>query len=349
SRINQLNNNLITIDKIRQQDIQAKELANQKLEMILQLLPGGVIILDNSGVIMQSNPAASDIFGVTTLEGNSWVNVVKDFFKPEFQDGLEVSLKNNKIISISTNALPNKAGQIILLKDVTQSRLLQDNLNQQQRLSSLGKMMASVAHQVKTPLSSALLYAHHMNSKKVSIKKKQHYSLKIKDCLSSLNSLVDSMLIYVRGEVPQQQPTSVIDICDKLKKYIKNNLYNKTLKVVIYNNAGNKKINCNVDVFVSAIGALIDNAYQASTDNSVICVLIVKYKNKINFIVSDKGVGVDVKNHCHMFKPFYTTKATGTGLGLSFVQIVANSAGGNVWVKSSREAGTKIGISINEC
>ena len=99
------------------------------------------------------------------LLGKKWNQIVEAFFSPKDDDGHEVSMKSGRRVSISTRSLDQEVGQIILITDQTETRRLQDELSRGQRLSALGKTVSALAHQIRTPLSAATLYASHLLKK----------------------------------------------------------------------------------------------------------------------------------------------------------------------------------------
>ena len=115
------------------------------------------------GRVQECNPTAIDLLG-EPLEGESWLNVIQRVFAPRFDDGHEVSLKDGRRVSIATRSLAGEPGQLIVLTDMTETRALQERLSRHQRLSALGKVSASLAHQIRTPLSAAMLYGEHLVS-----------------------------------------------------------------------------------------------------------------------------------------------------------------------------------------
>jgi len=113
------------------------------------------------------------------LLGQPWLDIVQRSLLGVFDNPQERQLNNGTRVSISTNELNPEAGRIILISEVSEIRLLQDKLNQQKHLSAMGEMVASMAHQVRTPLSTAILYASQMNKERVSDNCRIKFSKKI--------------------------------------------------------------------------------------------------------------------------------------------------------------------------
>jgi len=162
SRVNQLSGELTAESRQRQVELEHKEELADRLSTLLHALPAGVVVLDSQGVITQTNPAALTLLG-EPLDGERWVDVIRRCFAPRRDDGHEVSLKDGRRVSIEIRTMENQPGQLILLTDLTETRQLQSQLAHAQRLSAMGKMVASLAHQIRTPLSAAILYGGHLS------------------------------------------------------------------------------------------------------------------------------------------------------------------------------------------
>ena len=178
-RVEQLNAELSTAKDERIKELSEKERLASRLSALLTALPGGVIVLDSSGVIQEYNPAAANLLG-EPLENLAWSDVIRRAFSPRSDDGHEVSLTDGRRVSISTCPLESEPGQILLLTDVTEMRRLQDRLSQHQRLAAMGEMAASLAHQIRTPLSSALLYASNLKRPHLNDEQRDRFATKIR-------------------------------------------------------------------------------------------------------------------------------------------------------------------------
>ena len=148
----------------QQQELDSLRQQASRLNHLLQVMPAGVIVLDGKGYVRQANEQASLLLG-EPLEGELWRTIIARSFKPRADDGHEVSLFDGRRVKLSITPLVNEPGQLIVLTDLTETRQLQARLSHLQRLSSLGKMVASLAHQIRTPLSAAMLYAANLTRK----------------------------------------------------------------------------------------------------------------------------------------------------------------------------------------
>ena len=128
-----------------------------RLENLLQVMPAGVIVIDGKGVVRQANDLAKALLG-EPLEEQIWRSIIARSFNPRADDGHEVSLVDGRRVKLSITPLEDEPGQLIVITDLTETRRLQASVSHMQRLSSLGKMVASLAHQIRTPLSLSLIH-----------------------------------------------------------------------------------------------------------------------------------------------------------------------------------------------
>ena len=108
----------------QQQRAESDRLAvTEQYEALLDILPLGMVMIDNRGQIRRANPTALALLG-EPLEDELWFNVIRRSFAPRKDDGHEISLRSGRRVSVLTNSLPDQAGQIVLLHDLTETRLL---------------------------------------------------------------------------------------------------------------------------------------------------------------------------------------------------------------------------------
>ena len=160
-------------DKSKQQ-LADKERYARRLSYLLSALPAGIIVLDMRGCIEESNPAAIELLG-EPLDGELWREIIERSFQSGSQTGQEARLTDGRTVSISTCPRGDEPGQIILLMDVTETHFLQQALSRHQRLSAMGEMSAKLAHQIRTPLASALLYTSNMNKDTLSSQEREKF------------------------------------------------------------------------------------------------------------------------------------------------------------------------------
>ncbi|WP_323814821.1 sensor histidine kinase [Cellvibrio sp. NN19] len=350
NRVAELNEELSSLSDRRLEELAEKEKLANRLESLLNFLPGGVVVLDSSGRVSESNPAAIDLLG-EPLQGELWRDVIVRSFAPRQGDGHEVSLRDGRLISIQTRNL-GADGQIILLTDQTETRRLQGELSRHERLSALGKMMGALAHQIRTPLSSAMLYAGHLCSGKLDEVRRQQFSEKILGRLNNIERQVQDMLFYVKGELALNDVISVAELQASLAEAMEVPLMTSESTCEWVINCREQYIQCNREALIGALLNLVNNAIQAVDRKASLRIEFNQFPQALNdqsvssdeprlwIRVCDKGPGMPAELLSSVGDLFVTTKAQGTGLGLSVVKAVARAHHGKFLLQSTLGKGT---------
>jgi len=313
---------------------QNQRLAN-RLQHLLDLLPGGVIVIDDRGLVSEANPAACELLGLP-LQGELWRQVIARSVAPREDDGHEISLKDGRRLSIATRSLDPEPGQLVLLNDLTETRRLQDQLSRHERLSSLGRMVTSLAHQIRTPLSAALIYASHLTEQTLPVETQQRFAGRLKERLHELEHQVRDMLVFARGELPLADRVSPKALMQALQAAAQTHVEGVSMRWQCDVHTG--LVLCNRDTLVGALLNLIENALQAGAVR--LKVHLYARDNQLRLCVSDSGSGIEPKVLERLGEPFFTTKATGTGLGLAVVTAVVRAHQGDLGLRSRLGRGT---------
>ena len=326
-------------------DVQMRRLNN-----LFQALPGAVVMLDGEGRVVQSNPAAVELLG-EPLSETLWRDVVSRSFSPKWDDGHDISLVNGRVVNISTQPMIDEPGQILLIKDVTETRHLQEQLNQAKRLSAKGEMAAALAHQIRTPLASAILYLSNLTQNKLDEKVRDKFLNKSLARLNSLERLIEDMLLFSRGENFVMQSFSLVKLFELLQQQIEPLLQSEQVNFVIDPNIQDCTLSLNSEAMISVLSNLVENAIQASDE--AVCqifltarIQLINQENVVRISLADNGRGIPESIRETIFEPFVTARANGTGLGLSVAKTVIRSHGGGISVRDAEPKGTIFEITL---
>lgn len=328
------NNTLLQTERYVGELQQLRAQANY-MEQLCNELPSGLIVIDGNGIVEQANRVAIKLLG-EPLKSMRWSDVITRSFAPKNDDGHEISLKNGRRIQLSISSLEGRPGQLILLIDLTDTRQLQEHVAKLKRLSSLGKMVASLAHQIRTPLSAAMLYGANLANKTLNESSRCRFQGKLMNRLQDLETQVNDMLLFAssgdRKIVEEVSVASLLaevqDASDamlmRLKGHLQCRLPDPDLFIMINKNA-----------LTSALTNLISNAIEATGEGGKLFMsAIQRGTSQIEISVMDNGPGIETGRLAKVMETFYTTKSQGTGLGLAVVQSVAQAHNGSVEVKS---------------
>ena len=324
----------------RRKENRERENLLNRFATMLDALPGGVIILDSNDVITEANPQARALLG-EPLEGESWTAIEqRGRFNP--QGSFEI---RGRRLNISTCPLPGGNETIVLVSDITAQHTLQRELGRKTRLSSLGEMAARLAHQIRTPLASTVLYVDQL-SKDIDQDKRDRICRALKAQLSQTESLITSMLGFVRGGsllclepvkvkgVVEEALSSCDGILEASEAQVTTNRINPSLTIL----AAPTELS-------SVIANMIQNSIQVCEDKPEIEVWAGAINQHMMLIrVSDNGPGIPSDVIDQVFDPFFTTRAAGTGLGLAVLASVVQRHGGTVHATNRESGGAQFTI-----
>jgi two-component system sensor histidine kinase FlrB len=342
-RVADLNDELIEVTQQRLDELAEKERIANRLESLLNVLPGGVVVLDSKGRVRDCNPAATELLG-EPLEGELWRDIIARSFAPRQDDGHEISLRDGRRISIATRN-QGSDGQIILLTDQTETRRLQSELSKHERLSALGQMVSALAHQIRTPLSAAMLYCGHLRKEQLPLEQRRQFAEKVSNRLNHMERQVQDMLLFVKGELPISDCLSVASLQSDLAEAMEVPVLTSNSTVNWSVTGDDYSLSCNRDALVSALLNLVNNGIQAAGREARISITIspqqLAGEHWLAIEICDDGPGIDPDLLPSLGELFVTTKAQGTGLGLAVVQAVARAHGGRFSLRSNKGEGAQ--------
>jgi two-component system, sensor histidine kinase FlrB len=310
-----------------------------RLSALIEGLPGGVLVLDARGDIQEANPAAVALLGEPLLE-QSFDAVLARAQVNDAAIGEHTELHTGRFVNVSRRELA-EGGEVVLLADVTEAHLMQTFLARQQRLVTLGELAAGLAHQIRTPLAAALLYASQMSLPGRSAAEMARCSAKTVESLKQLDRLINDMLAFARGGAARE-PVSVSALLEQVAQWLRPAL-KRGVRLTIRTEAPHLKVRANAPSLVSAVLNLATNALQ-SAGRELDLELTGRRgaDGRAEIVVSDDGPGVPANIRERIFEPFFTTRARGNGIGLSIVKTVVESHAGHVRLAESVRGATFI-------
>lgn len=342
-RVAGLSEELAVSHTARIKELSAKEQLAAKLSALMEALPGGVIVLSARGIVREENASAVKLLGKSQI-GQQWNSTLDEVSACDSQFENEISLHDGKRISINTSSFGDEDETIILLTDVTENFRLNNQVNREKRLSALGEMSARLAHQVRTPLSAAILYLSHLSFGED--EKSLLTSKKISSRLNQIESLVDGMLSYIRGEANSANQFSLNKLIFQLRESFSAQLELCEGQLHIAVPLQNCLMWGDEQAMQNAVGNLIENAMQAVPNEPIIQLSLHVDRGIYRICVEDNGPGVDESIKEQVFDPFFSTRNTGTGLGLAVVASVTKAHNGELTIGNSSHGGAAFELLI---
>ena len=344
ARIGELNRELSSHDENLRRLREKERLANRLLD-VFNALPAGVVVIDRQGVVRECNPIARELLG-EPLQNELWRDVIGRAFRPAPQNGTELILNNGRIVSLSTCPLGSEPGQIIQLVDVTETRALQVAVERYKRLSAMGEMTAKLAHQIRTPLASAILYMSQLAKNALGEAERRKFAEKSLSRLQHLEQLVEDMLAFTRGGGEGRQVVAVSDFLRQCRQAVESSVESGGALLTLEDQAGGARVYINSDALIGVLQNLVDNALHACEGRQPrlhLAARLVSEHSKlpsVDISLRDNGPGIAESHLARIFEPYFTTRSQGTGLGLAVARSVVQGHGGSIWVDSREGEGS---------
>ncbi|MEW6983229.1 PAS domain-containing sensor histidine kinase [Colwelliaceae bacterium 6471] len=319
---------------------------SSQLSQVIDVMPTGMVMLDGNGIVVKINKVASLLLDEPIL-GHAWFDVIRRSFKPRADDWHEVSLKDGRRVKLEITALGNQPGQLIMITDLTETRLLQDKLSQLQRLSSLGRMVSTLAHQIRTPLSAAMLYGANLKNSKLTADARDNFQDKLMSRLHDLEQQVNDMLLFAKsGKQQVVEPLSINEMVEDATQAMDALAKKDHAQILVNLCPDDCQVLGNKSALSGAIQNLIHNSLQVIKEQAVISIDVKCEQDRAVIYVQDNGKGISQELADKIFEPFYTSRMQGTGLGLAVVKSVANAHQGDVALISQPGEGAKFCIQL---
>lgn len=318
--------------------LEKERLAN-RMQTILAALPAAVIILDGQQTVIDCNALAVTYLQEPLL-GLSWSDILGERIQNRSDNPFESSLKNGMHIKLTYNRLDENGSQLILITDVSEMQHLQESLAQQQQLSAMGEMVASLAHQVRTPLATALLYASQLNKAELLPEKRLLFTSKVMERLHHLDRQVNDMLLFAKGGKFVMSNVSVTELLSKIQDSLTDCIGSREIEFNCDRQTTVELFPGNSAAILGAIMNILNNSLDAIQETGRISLQVSTNQDKIEFSISDNGSGMTPEMLEKIHEPFFTTKINGCGLGLAVVKSVLAAHHGTLACQSELGRGS---------
>ncbi len=328
------------------QQYQEKAALTERLTRLLEALPAGVAVLDREGRLDVANPAADHLLGTPAL-GMAWAEIEKKCLKPTETAG-EMQAGELRV-AVTVTSLDAGGGRIVLLHDITEAHQLKMQAERHERLAAMGEMAAQLAHQLRTPIAAALLYAGNLANPDLPETNRVSIAQKTVGRLKHLERLIQDMLLFARGEVLGREGFAIDELLGELAHTFEPLARARGVEFELAQTDAGLSLTGNRKALTGALTNLLENALQAvsSVDRGRVSLGVTVSEDRLAFSVKDNGAGMSPDVVARLFEPFYTTRAEGTGLGLAIARGVARAHGGGIDVSSKLGHGTEFVLTVS--
>lgn len=329
-------------------------------EEILNNIFSGVVTINRYGIITFTNKLAESILNVKSsslLNKNYEDTLIKKIFLP---DGLHQKTGKKEFItddrkkylnykiSLLSSSDKEMNETIIIFQDITEEKLMQETIRTKDKLHSLGNLVSSIAHEIRNPLTSIKTYAELIPKKYDNPKFRVMVSKDIPYEIDRLNTMINDLLEYSRPRKPFKERILLCDAIDSVLVLLRSKTEKADIKV--FNEVGKDTyIFIDKNHFRQVLINILLNAIESMDkyDKKIIISSYIK-DNKVYLSISDNGCGIASESIDKIFNPFYTTKPSGTGIGLFVSYQLMSENNGQIKVDSTPGEGTTFSIEFEK-
>ena len=350
-------------------ELEALSALTSYTDNILSSIAAGVVTLDSDGYILTWNASAEQIVRLRAnrIEGQHYEHVLerlkiaksdKDTLRNAIKSVSEIGetyqaykltfrreSRDEAYINLSISQLLNSAGEqlglVLIFEDITRETKMENEFRRMGELAAIGQLAASIAHELRNPLSSIKGAAQFLQKEYEDNGPITEFLGIIVDEVNGLNKLTTEFLDFARPMQLEMKTTSVNNVVDKTLQLMSVHIADNN--VIVKENLDNTVPDIKADEgqLEQVLRNMFINAMQAMPSGGTLTVSTGRASaGTVYLSVNDTGTGIAKENLDRIFQPFVTTKTKGTGLGLSVVQKIIENHGGRIEVASELDKGS---------
>jgi PAS domain S-box-containing protein len=335
-----------------------------RLETVLDSLPSGILVCDEKHSVIMANKSSLRLLPLSHAEGGPIWNLILDeraaaFFQQTLQNGDRVldkemdveSQGGNRLLSLSIYPLVENhriTGSLTRIEDITEKRGREVRLRRAENLASLTTLAAAVAHEIKKPLGAMSIHLQLMQKnlakdEKTTPEIDKYFNI-INEEIDRLNRIVIDFLFAVRPMGLELREGNINALIADLAEFIQAELEQSHIILLLELDEKLPPALFDERHMKQALLNLIKNAQAAMPGGGLLTIATQVADNEIRISVCDTGVGISEENLNKIFEPYFTTRESGTGLGLTLVFKIIREHRGEILVDSREGEGTDFEI-----
>ena len=324
-------------DKINQLSSELQK-SNQRLAILLNAIPAGVILLEND-VVLLHNPAV--LIFLPELKSGTIFEIPSDWLASitpgEYVIG-EKGVPQRIQKTVQVIRINEGSRSFIQIQDITANISRHEETQRENRLAAMGRMAAGIAHQFRTPLATALLYASHLCDGQINADTAKEFADRLRKQLLDLEKLSQDMLRFISNKPNKAVLVNATQIIEDAQANIQFLFEAKQVSLsVTASNINQGNLLVEPKAISNAIVAILENALAVSKVNETVSLMATSDQQMLTITISDQGPGIPKEILNSLFEPFATTSANGTGLGLSIAKNTIETHRGSISAESSKQ------------
>jgi PAS domain S-box-containing protein len=333
-------------------------------DVVFESIESGVIVVDDNDRIVDMNPAAIRIFGMHGLIGN-YISDLFEELKIDFRKAKEDKITkiettyNNLVYELMISPIfdlnGTSTGYIIYFYDINNLKRAQKELCESNNAKD--KFFSIIAHDLKNPFFGIIGLSDLLREDFPDLNDEERIGMvsNINELAKNTYKLLENLLDWSRQQTGRMEfVPKLFSISSLIDDNIKNIQYQSKLKKisVIREDNNDAIVFADVNMINTTIRNLISNALKFTSSDGIIIISVSRKKDFVEVTIKDSGVGMDKETLDNLFRIEHSVKSTGTsgekgsGLGLLLCKGFVEKNGGNIWVESELEKGSKFGFSL---
>ncbi len=329
---------------------------------ILDSLADAVITVDSKNMVTYINPAGCELFRCDPLDvvGNPYPTLFRPDvnFSSPIVDTLQTGREHHGIevdyplphrtprVIASTSLLfdgrGQKLGVVAVIRDISEQFLLRRQVAQAERLAAIGEMAAGIAHELRTPLTSIRGFVQYLQGSSDPKEWQEYGGIIIRE-VDGLNRIVSELLDLVRPQPLHPMPTDLNQLVRETMLLARDDASDPRIAFVLELEDNLPRIEVDRGQIKQVLLNIIVNGIQAITGIGEIHVRTrAKSAEEVSLSITDNGCGIPQNIRERIFDPFFSTKPTGTGLGMAIARRIVDSHQGTIEIDSSEGSGTTV-------
>jgi two-component system sensor histidine kinase HydH len=335
-------------------------LENMKIytENVIESIPVGLVTLDNRDRVVSCNRKMEELTGRTIdelhgqelreafpgcrLHAKEICNSVFDYSTEcvkEDGTSMPVKIGGSALVSGSGDSL----GTVLVVRDMSVIRDMEQQLERSRRMAALGTMAAGIAHEIRNPLGTLKGFAHYFGNQPGTTEESRNYAKLMETEIDRLNRNISGLLQFARPRDPNIVSVVLDEVIGKTAALMERDFSEKGLNFHYQCNTA-LTVNTDPDMLIQVLLNLLKNSISATPEGGEVSLATSGDDKNLRITVADSGHGMTEQEREKMFDPFFTTRKTGTGLGLAVSHQIMEQLGGTFEVVTAPQAGTAVTV-----
>jgi len=301
--------------------------SNHRLGILLNAIPAGVVLLENN-IVSLHNPSVLNflpqiVIGQALTLPTDWqASIAPGEYLIESPSGRR---------TVQLVRIDEGSRSIVQIQDISANIHLHQQSQQENRLAAMGKMAASIAHQFRTPLATALLYSSHLCDERIAADQSKEFAERLRKQLLGLEKLSQDMLRFITNRPRKSELVPIASIVQTAEQGIRPLCEKKGVQLLSHVNiAKDLLVNVEQQAIVNALLAILENALAVSESGKQITISGTSQSQRVTITIEDQGPGIPQTMIDSLFEPFSTGHSNGTGLGLAIAKNALEAHRGSI-------------------